>query len=238
MQRTQRGSSHWLLGGMLLLGITGALSACRADNPPATVVEPVAYLSSLEKDVLQEMNLARTQPKAYAAFVEKLRPNYVRGQQQAGGGHTTSVTAGGRTTIVTAEGPKALDEAVAFLRTTAPLPALTVSRGMSRAAREHALEQAQIGTMSHQGRNGSQPWDRADRHGRWRDTFSENLVAGHASARDMTMALIIDDGLPERGHRKNIFNGQARMLGVGCGPDKAKPLCVTTFAGSYDEGAQ
>ena len=41
--------------------------------------EAVGNLSSLETEVLQEMNLARTQPKAYAAHLKELR-RYFRGR--------------------------------------------------------------------------------------------------------------------------------------------------------------
>jgi uncharacterized protein YkwD len=109
---------------------------------------------------------------------------------------------------------------------------------MSRGARDHALEQGLAGTMSHRGRDGSQPGDRANRYGRWLDTFSENMVGGHASARDMTMALVIDDGVPARGHRKNIFDTRIRFLGVGCSTRQTDTFCVTTFAGGYTEGIQ
>jgi uncharacterized protein YkwD len=55
----------------------------------------------------------------------------------------------------------------------------------------------------------------------------------------MTMALIIDDGLPDRGHRKNIFDAQARLIGVACSNRVAgQILCVTTFAAGYMERAR
>src|SRR5712691_1404058 len=139
---------HCLALGLVWLGVSGAFTACthkdtQADIPPDPRVArltPVVHLSPLEKDVVQEINLARTQPKAYAAFLEQLRPNYVGGRAQHPG-ERTMVTKGGKSTLVTAEGPKALHEAMAFLRSTPPLPALEVSKGMSLGAQDHVREQ-------------------------------------------------------------------------------------------------
>lgn len=228
---------RWLLHGGLGLSLLGAVIACRSADPLASAAEAVPSLSPLEQEVAREINLARTQPKAYAAFIEKLRPNYVRGTGQEAGGRIIT-SDGKRTRIITAEGPQALNEAVAFLRATPPLPALSVSPGMSRGAKDHAIEQQRTGALSHVGRDGSQPGDRANRYGRWSTAFSENIAYGIEGARAMIIALIIDDGLPDRGHRTNIFHGQARWLGVGCSPPPGRLVCVTTFAGQYREGAR
>ena len=53
------------------------------------------------------------------------------------------------------------------------------------------------------------------------------------------MALIIDDGLPDRGHRKNMFDAQARLLGVACSDRVAgQILGVMTFAAGYTESTR
>ena len=232
--------------GLVWLGVCGGLATCthkdtQTDIPPDPAVArlaPVVHLSPLEKDVVQEINLARTQPKAYAAFLEQLRPNYVSGRGQSPGARTI-ITNGGKSTFVTAEGPKGLDQAIAFLRSTPPLPPLEVSRGMSLGSRDHVKQQESTGVTGHQGRDGSRPGDRVNRYGRWQGTISENISYGIDSARGMTMALIIDDGLPERGHRKNMFDAQARLVGVACSDRVAgQLLCVTTFAAVYTESAR
>src|SRR5206468_10446606 len=232
---------HCLALGLVWLGVSGAFTACShkdipADippDPPAARLAPAVRLSPLEKDVVQEINLARTQPQAYAAFLEQLRPTYVRGHGQSPGARTT-ITKGGKTTLVTAEGPKALDQAIAFLRSTPPLPPLTVSRGMSLGSKDHVKEQESTGVISHQGRDGRRPGDYVNRYGRWQGTISENISYGIDSARAMIMALIIDDGIPDRGHRQNMFEAQARLLGVACSNRVAgQILCVTTFATEY-----
>jgi uncharacterized protein YkwD len=181
--------------GLVWLGVLGGLIACtpkatqadRLPDPPAARLAPVVYLSPLEKDVVQEINLARTQPKAYATFLEQLWPSYTgsRGQRP---GASTATTKQGKTTFVTAEGPKALEQAIAFLRSTPPLAPLEMSRGMSLGSKDHVKEQENTGVIGHQGRDGSRPGDRVNRYGLWQGTISENISYGIDSARWMTGA--------------------------------------------------
>lgn len=166
-------------------------------------------------DVVREMNLARQRPAQYAAFLEDLRATY-RGS----------------------EGTRALDEAIRFLRTTAPRQALAVSPGMSRAAVDHCSEQAG-GGMSHRGRGGSNTGDRINRYGQWSGRWGENLSCGRSSAREIVMALIIDDGQRARKHRANIFNSEFNYAGAAMGPHaQYRTICSIEFAGGYLEHGQ
>ena len=114
-----------------------------------------------------------------------------------------------------------------------------MSRGMSLGSKDHVKEQESTGVIGHQGRDGSRPGDRVNCYGRWQGTISENISYGIDSARWMTMALIIDDGLPDRSHRKNMFDAQAGLIGVACSNRVAgQLLCVTTFAVGYTESAR
>ena len=48
----------------------------------------------------------------------------------------------------------------------------------------------------------------------------------------ITLGLIIDDGVPSRGHRENIYNPDFNHIGVGHGPHKGWDLITTMdFAG-------
>ncbi len=77
---------------------------------------------------------------------------------------------------------------------------------------------------------------RMNRYGRWGVIWGENLSYGHSSARDIVLALIIDDGLPGRKHRKNIFNPAFNVAGAAYGAHaRYRSVCSIEFAGAFAE---
>jgi uncharacterized protein YkwD len=66
--------------------------------------------------------------------------------------------------------------------------------------------------------------------------IAENIAYGKLTAPMMVLGFIIDDGIPDRGHRKNIFNPELRYAGVARGDHKQFGImCVIDFAGEYIE---
>lgn len=60
--------------------------------------------------------------------------------------------------------------------------------------------------IGHKGSDGSQPFDRAQRYFDSISLYGENIAYGSSKiAIDVLTQLIIDDGVPDRGHRTNIF---------------------------------
>jgi uncharacterized protein YkwD len=189
-------------------------------------VDEANYLSPLEKAVVREINLARTAPKDYASFLEQFKKYY----------HDKLINLPNETPIKTKEGVGALMEATRFLRSTKPVPLLKLSKGMSWGAKDHMKDLGLSGGSQHRGSDSSQPWDRVNRYGTWQKVIGENISLGHDRARNIVMSLIIDDGVPHRGHRKNLFNSDFRVIGVACGEHpNYKTICVITFAGEYIE---
>jgi uncharacterized protein YkwD len=61
------------------------------------------------------------------------------------------------------------------------------------------------------------------------------LAYGYDETRNIVTALLIDDGVPSRGHRTNLLNGRFNVVGVGVGLHQVyRHMCVMDFAGSYD----
>jgi uncharacterized protein YkwD len=184
------------------------------------------FLSPLEKEIVRELNYARTNPQKYASVIEDLKQYY--------DGNLIKVP--DKTPIRTREGVKAVDEAIRYLRSVQPLPPLKVSQGMSQAARDHVKDQGSTTMTGHKGRDGSSSFDRLNRYGQWQYISGENISYGAETARDVVAQLIIDDGVPSRSHRKNIFNHKFRICGVACGSHALyRHMCVITFAGGYQE---
>lgn len=184
-------------------------------------------LSPLEQGIVDEHNLVRTDPRAYAAYVREFR-EFFDGNLIRIPGQTAAV--------LTREGVGAVDEAIDFLMAAEPAPPLTESDGMSRGATDHVEDQGPSGDTGHDGSDGSTPGERMDRHGSWNMIFAENLAYGPQTARDVVMGLIIDDGVPDRGHRRNIFDPRLQVIGVACGPHVVyRFMCVIDYAGEFTE---
>ncbi len=106
---------------------------------------------------------------------------------------------------------------------------------MSRAAADHCADQAN-GGFGHQGSDRSKPGQRIARYGTFSGGWAENISYGKATARDVVLALIIDDGLPARKHRKNIFNPSYNFAGAAFGPHaRFRTMCSMDFAAGYAE---
>ncbi|MBD0369522.1 MAG: CAP domain-containing protein [Pyrinomonadaceae bacterium] len=183
-------------------------------------------LSTLEKAVLDEMNLARTSPTQYATYLEALRKYY----------NGKAFKQPGVAAVQTIEGASALEEAIKYLRNAKPLPQLQLSKGMCLGAKDQSFDQGQTGDVSHQGKDKSFSWDRVARYGEWKTPVSENIAYDSGTARDIVINLIVDDGVPTRGHRNNIFNSSYIVTGVSCGNHPLfGNMCVCTFAGGFTE---
>lgn len=182
------------------------------------------YLSPLEQKVIAQMNLARTNPAACAAYLES-RMRYYNGNL---------LQVPGQIPIRTHEGVRAVKEAIHFLRSARPLPPLKVSRGLSMAARDHVKDQGPKGLTGHSGSDGSDPFSRMNRYGEWQGAAGENISYGDRTAEDIVMSLIIDDGVRSRGHRKNMFNPDYLITGVAFGHHvKYGAMCAISYAKAY-----
>ena len=61
----------------------------------------------------------------------------------------------------------------------------------------------------------------------------ENISYGDDNARNIVIQLLVDDGVPSRGHRKNILNFKFDEVGVSVGKHSGYgSMCVIDF-GKY-----
>ena len=221
--------------GALLVFAQGCASSRSASSAPKQQGAPRVgkdgvppnCCADLERSIIEELNEARTDPDRYAASLEAdLR--YYRGNLFRRPDDESA--------LQTREGPAAVVEAIRTLRKTKPLVALRASSGLTFGARDHVRDQAPRGLMNHKGTDGTMAWDRVSRYGQWQTKVSENMTFGPASGRDVVAALLIDDGIKDRGHRKNILDPDIRIVGVSCAPHKTyRLMCDIVHAGGFTD---
>lgn len=196
---------------------------------PSPLVE--TYLSELEAAIVAETNRLRSNPAAYAEELAALRPYY-----RADG---SRILPDLQLRLQTEEGLVAVDDAIADLEDLDPLPILTPSLGLSKAAADQAMDLGQNNFMGHIGSDGSYPLERMNRYGTWEAIAGENISYVPEvlnTARWHIQQLIIDDNVPNRGHREALLRPDYRRIGVACEPHPSLGVvCVMTYAGGYQE---
>ena len=174
--------------------------------------------------ILNELNLARTDPAQYASFLKERRVHYKGKRYDMGGG----------TALMTNEGVSALDEAIRFLEKAKPVGPLKFSDDLSEVAMELVMANGPTGRTSHESAGGMTFKDRVEKRGWGETSLGEDLCFGPADPREIVVQLIIDDGVRSRGHRKNIFHPGFKVVGIACGPHRDYgTMCAIDFAGGF-----
>ena len=184
-----------------------------------------AYLSPLEQQVILELNKVRSNPKQYAEdYLEELRTAY----------SGKLYTYPGQEPVKSQEGIRPLEECIQVLQKTAPVPIMNPAEGLSKAAKELVNDQQKHGGIGHITQNGSTPQKRIDKYGTWDICSAEDITYGSFEARQIVIALLIDDGVSDRAHRKNILNPCFRFVGVANGNHPSYlSMCAIDYAGDY-----
>lgn len=169
---------------------------------------PKGIPNSLERAILAELNLVRQNPSNYAAQVMK---------------HYRNSSA-------------AADECYRELLQTKKMAAFEFETGLYQAADWFVQYQAKSGAIGHDSsvQGYRTPGDRISQFGIWNGSWGENISYGYNEARAIVVQLLIDDGVPGRGHRKNILNPSFKKIGIATGSHaKYRFMCVMDFANAY-----
>lgn len=184
-------------------------------------------VNKLELEIQEIMNSVRRNPKSLIPELNDFKANFVGKYYKI---PETNIS------IVTHEGAAAVIDAIHFLSEAPPCQALVESKGLYLAARDHAKDLGSTGNTSHLSKNGFKMNDRIEQYGEWDKSIAENIIFDDFNARDIVFGMIIDDGNPNRGHRKNIFNSDFHFCGVACSPHlKHKWVTVIDFAVDFEE---
>jgi len=167
---------------------------------------------AMEKNIVSALSWARTSPQEAAAVLSE-RLSLFKGKDYF-------PKSRGGVAIVTKEGVAAVQEAVAFLQKQAPLEGVGSVNvaGLAAAAADHVADIGTVGTASHTSSDGAGMVDRVRRYGKFK-ALGEELWYGTSipDARDVVLDLIVDDGVPDRAHRKGIYNAIYAEVGVAIG---------------------
>jgi uncharacterized protein YkwD len=163
--------------------------------------------SSLKQEIIKEINRSRTDPAGYANWLESMK-QYFDG---------SNYTLPGENSVRSNKGLEALDEAIVFLKTLKPLEALNISEELNGNAKNI------IALAANPTNNNSISQD-------------ENITYGKQTAEAIVMQLIMDDGVADRHHRRNLLNINARNTGIACGDSSTyKNICVITLSNNGAE---
>ncbi|UTC78796.1 CAP domain-containing protein [Treponema sp. OMZ 799] len=222
----------WLFIAIILLGSCESLFSQLKENnvqqaPASGISTNGKNILPIVNEILMELNRVRSNPQRYAEEELKPRLKYFDGKLYK---------APGEIPILTNEGTAPLKECINVLMKTESMGTLTLEKGLSLAAQWLADDQAKTGQAGHYGSDGSSPFDRMNRYGKWLITAGENCAYGPKTGREIVAQLLIDDGVPDRGHRINILKKEFKKVGIGYNDGGKAPygaVSVMDFAGDY-----
>ena len=182
-------------------------------------------MRQVEAGVLAAFNAVRSQPAAYIGTLTAYRGFFKA---------NLVIVPGRGTAVQTNEGRAPVDETITFLKSQAPLATLQPSDMLRLGAADHLAEQTRTGDVGHYGADGSSPGERVSRHGGG-EQVAEVIAYGAVDAKDVILQLLVDDGVPDRGHRIVMMADHLRYAGVACGPHpQYGTMCVIDMADTPD----
>ncbi len=204
---------------------TGRQASAPFDIPLNAGVKDLSFLTDMEKEVLLYMNDVRTSPERHAAHLKDVeeKPGW-------------PVRPENRLPKATGEGRQGMDETILSLQNREPPPPLKASKGLTLAARDLVQDIGSKGLTGHKGSNGSTPFDRMNRYGRWEGRTYEILTYGYRDAGALIDALLTDMSPTGRENRESLFDRTFLVAGVACGPHRTyRTMCAIIFAQGYKE---
>lgn len=180
--------------------------------------------SDISKEILAEINDIRMNPKKYVKFLEKARKNLK--------GKMLLLESGER--LQTIEGIAAIDDAIRDLEKVSGLQPLKLSDDLSEVADIQLTDLKENIYLRHVGKDGSDLDTRISRIGVVGNARAENISYYSKEAQMIVFSLVVDDGVYNRIHRKNILNSKFKEVGIAFGNSKNDvAVCVLVFADKF-----
>ena len=166
----------------------------------------VMTISENEREVIFEINKLRSDPSRYAREVVKPRLAKFHSDGKV---YTNSQGV----FIRTSEGKTAVMECIQALEATSPMQPLYYDSRLYDAAKSHGIDMRDNNFLEHDSSDGTQFYERLQKFG-FNGHCAENLAAGNDAPEEIILQLIIDDGVPSRGHRTNLLTPDFNIVGA------------------------
>lgn len=173
----------------------------------AAVASTAAPPSSDARQLIAELNLARTRPAAYAERLQAYAAGFEGGVAHEQPGDL------GRQTF---EGHAAVEEALTFVLRQKAMQPLAYDPALSRSAAALAADQARTGRIGHTDSAGAGPQQRVALYAPGAMNTAEIVSYGHPSAEGVVRQFVVDDGERARLHRADVFDPMFHRAGVAC----------------------
>ena len=180
-----------------------------------------SYLSEMGKNVILELNMVRTNPAKYAdLYLQPMLPKF----------DDKVFDNDKEIKLMTEEGASAVIECITELKKQTALNILFPDNRLTQMAKYHAKLQGKTEQTGHNSPNGVTFSERLKLFKVKFNLSGENISYGYSNAREIVIQLIVDDGVPSRGHRRNVF-GKFSKVGTAIGVhQKYTYMCVQDFS--------
>jgi uncharacterized protein YkwD len=173
-------------------------------------------LEKLKKEVINETNRIRSNPKSYIPILETYI-KYFDGNILEKPDTDTG--------IETQEGAFAYQEAINFLKSQKPIEPLIYDEEVSKASQELSDLMGKTGNTGENAEDNNIE-ERISKYVDWDVAISENIDFGGFTGEDVIINLLVDDGVEDRSHRSNLFNTKIKYFGVGTSFHKEYEICT------------
>lgn len=180
---------------------------------------------SFVRNLVDELNRARTNPFAYADKVEKYKGYFKEGNILK----IPHTNVG----IRTQEGPAAFDECIKFLRNEKLLSGepLVPSKGLTRIAQDMLViiqeDATKIASMDMK--------SMVAKYGTFTGAFNRVMECGGCTPEQVVINLLVSDGDKTRGQRNAILNNNQKRVGVATGEHNVyKQASIITLAETFN----
>ena len=118
-----------------------------------------------------------------------------------------------------------------------PLSGFTWSEGLAKACKAHTASAGPAGIIGHKGAKGETFDEFIAMYGQFQGHEGQNIAYGRTEALGLIAQFIIDENVPDRGHRRNIFKAHFKVMGSFTGDHaKQKYMTCVDFADGFMEG--